>query len=62
MSILEWIQGLGWRAAIVILVPLVAGVIAYAVVADEPTEHRAVATVNTPASPAVNLTPQVANQ
>jgi len=62
MSILEWLQGLGWRLAILVVIPLVAGVAAYFVVADMPPEYRAVSTVNAPAPPRTNPTPQVANQ
>lgn len=62
MSILEWVQGLGWRLAVLVVIPLAAGVAAYFVVADEPPDYRAVATVNAPAPPTANPTPQVANQ
>ncbi|MEA3509931.1 MAG: hypothetical protein U9R51_00710 [Actinomycetota bacterium] len=62
MSILQWIQGLGWRLGVLIVVPLIAGVIAYFVVADEPPDYRAVSTVVAPIAVSASPTPQVANQ
>ncbi|RLE25854.1 MAG: hypothetical protein DRJ50_02110 [Actinobacteria bacterium] len=62
MSILQWIQGLGWRLGVLIVVPLVAGVIAYFVVADEPSDYRAISTVVAPIEVSASPTPQVANQ
>ena len=53
---------MGWRFGVLIVVPLVAGMIAYFVVADEPSDYRAISTVVAPIEVSASPTPQVANQ
>lgn len=62
VSILQWIQDLGWRVWILILVPVLAGIIAYFVVADEPPDYRAISSMVAPVDVSASPTPQVVNQ